>query len=67
MNEKRNPRARKARLNKLAAGPEPESIVRPDKVARGKKLIQDSDYPPPRVLQAVARVLARNWTSPKGD
>ena len=37
-----------------------QAAVRAAKVARAKRLIEDPDYPPPQVIQSVARLLARN-------
>jgi hypothetical protein len=34
--------------------------VRPDKVARAKKLLQDPDYPSAKVIHSVARLMARH-------
>jgi len=36
---------------------------RPAKVARARRLIADPDYPSPRVLRAVARLLAKHLTA----
>jgi len=35
--------------------------VRPEKVARARKLAADPSYPPKRILHAVARFLTRQW------
>lgn len=43
-----------ARLDRLAD-------VRRSAVARGKNLIANPDYPSPKVMRAVARVLAKHW------
>jgi len=54
------------RWRKAGANPTAESKrsawkeVRREKVARAKQLIEDASYPPRRVLQAVAEILARN-------
>jgi hypothetical protein len=40
---------------RTTAGPN----IRPEKVERARRLIADKSYPPPAVLQKVARVLAR--------
>jgi len=34
--------------------------VRKDKVARARKLLDNPDYPPPKVLDSVARLLAKH-------
>jgi hypothetical protein len=63
---KRNARAATARP---ANEPDVERgkgpAVRPEKIARGKELLHDPEYPSPRVVQSVARILARKWTQPK--
>lgn len=38
--------------------------VRPEKVARAKALIDNSDYPPKEVLQSVAGLLADHLSQP---
>ena len=55
-------RARARHVGKKKSSPvsEPQPAVRAAKVARGKRLVQDPDYPPPQVVQSVARLLARN-------
>ena len=37
--------------------------IRPSEVARAKKLVADPNYPPEKVLQAVARLLAQKLKS----
>ena len=44
------------------AGRDTSQSVRAAEVARAKKLAADPNYPPKKVLQAVARVLARKLT-----
>ena len=53
-------RARDGGKKKSSPVREPHPAVRAAKVARGKRLVQDPDYPPPQVVQSVARLLARN-------
>ena len=38
----------------------PWLAVRKDKVARARKLLDNPDYPPPKVLDSVARLLAKH-------
>lgn len=38
-----------------------KSAVRPDKVALGRKLVKQTDYPPPEVIAAIAAKLAQQW------
>ena len=45
-------------VTKASAGSWKE--VRPDKVARAKKLLQDPNYPSGKVLGSVARLMARH-------
>ena len=40
-----------------------EGTLRADKVAQAQRLIRDPNYPPPKVVRAVARALARHWTT----
>lgn len=42
-------------------GSDSKAAVRKDKVERARKLIADPGYPPPKVIQSVARLLARTW------
>lgn len=37
--------------------------VRPEKVARGRQLAQDGGYPPRKVIESVAELLARHLES----
>ena len=53
------PRARPARRKPTPASAA-QAAIRAAKVARAKRLIEDPDYPPPQVIQSVARLLARN-------
>ncbi|HAM71024.1 MAG TPA: hypothetical protein DCM86_05215 [Verrucomicrobiales bacterium] len=42
--------------------------VDPERVARARKLLEDGGYPSEKVLESVARHLARNWPdSPSAD
>ncbi|MEY2408693.1 MAG: hypothetical protein QOF48_1363 [Verrucomicrobiota bacterium] len=38
----------------------PWQSVRPDKIERARKLIRDPNYPGPKVVNAVARLLAKH-------
>lgn len=51
------PRARGRRAAKKKSN---EAALRAARVARGKRLIEDPNYPSPAVIQSVARLLARN-------
>ena len=42
------------------AAVQPWREVRPDKVARARKLLEDPSYPPKKVTDAVASLLARH-------
>lgn len=51
---------RKRRSVKWAPAGKPWLAVRKGKVARARRLLRDSNYPPPEVLDSVARLLARH-------
>ena len=66
MPAERHTSPRKARAAKPSPAPaSPAREIRPEKVARGKELVRDTNYPPPRVVRAVARILARCWAQGK--
>jgi hypothetical protein len=62
---KRNTGARKTHSAGKPATECDEQGIRADKVARGKGMVRDPNYPSPKVIQSVAKVLARKWTERK--
>lgn len=38
-----------------------EEAVREEKVTHARQLVQDPSYPSPKVMRAVAHLLARKW------
>ena len=53
-------RARKPAADEKPGGPHPWQSLRKAQVARAKKLVKNADYPPKKVLQDVAHLLARH-------
>lgn len=51
---------RTRRFVKSAPAGKPWLDVRKEKVARARRLVRDSNYPPPEVLDSVAGLLARH-------
>ena len=47
--------------SRQTANPESVSPVRPEKIARGKALVADPNYPSPRHIRQIARLFAANW------
>ena len=56
---RRQPSVAGPRPKRPASARDSSQGVRASEVARARKLIADPNYPPKKVLQAVARVLAR--------
>ena len=46
--------------DEMPGGPHPWQSLRKSKVAHGKKLVRKSNYPPKKVLESVAKLLARH-------
>jgi len=53
-------RVRKPAADEMPGGPHPWQSLRKSKVASAKKLVQNGDYPPKKVMESVARLLARH-------
>jgi hypothetical protein len=70
---RRRPRAQPASSAHAAArgsaahGVEPWREVREDKLARARALLRKPDYPGEKVLQSIARLLARHLQGPGGE
>lgn len=47
-------------------GQRPWQAIRPEKVARGRELAADPDYPSAEVMTKVAQLLARHLEPPRG-
>ena len=53
-------RASKPADDETPGGPHPWQSLRKSKIARAKKLVRNGEYPPKKVIESVAKLLARH-------